>query len=137
MLLILGSIIRKPNKFQILFTNEHLLMQVKKSQENLPTGHVPFGNVYIMTHSIFSNVIRIGCTPSNSEEYAKSLSAEGPGQYALFFSLPCDNPCQVKKKLRKHFNAQKYVNEFYEVSPESAKNFLRREVMKIPILSMH
>ena len=133
----MGFIIIKPINFNVLFINEHLLMQIKKSQENLPVDHAPFGNVYIMTHSIFSNVIRIGCTPSDSEEYAKSLSAEGPGQYALFFTMACDNPCQVKKKLRKHFNAQKYVNEFYEVSPESAKNILRREAMKIPILSMH
>ena len=98
---------------------------------------VPFGNVYIMTHSIFSNVIRIGCTPTNTEEYTKSLSTQSPGEYALFYSLACDNPCQIKQKIRNLFSANQYVDEFYEVPPEKAKNILKREVMKIPVTSTH
>ncbi|WP_232771275.1 GIY-YIG nuclease family protein [Colwellia sp. 75C3] len=90
-----------------------------------------------MTHSIFSDVIKIGCTPADIVEYTKSLSAKSPGQYELFFSLPCDNPCQITKQLRKHFDAKQYINEFYEVSPEAARNALKREVMKIPVLSIH
>ena len=96
-----------------------------------------FGNVYIMTHSIFSDVIKIGCTPTDIEEYTKYLSAKSPGYYELLFSLTCDNPCQISKQLRKRFDAKQYVNEFYEVSPETAKNALKREVMKIPVLSIH
>jgi len=111
-------------------------MSMDNSQQSIPRDTVAFGNVYIMTHSIFSNVIKIGCTPENTEEYAKSLSAKGPGDYKLYFSLPCNNPCQIKKQLRKHFDAEQYVNEFYEVSPEIAKNILQREAMKIPVLSM-
>ena len=68
----------------------------------------------------------------DTEEYTKSLSAKSPGQYQLFFSLSCENPCQVKKQVRQHFNAEQYVNEFYEVSPETAKNILKRAVI-IPI----
>jgi len=107
------------------------------SQQGINRDNVAFGNVYIMTHSIFSNVIKIGCTTDDTEEYAKSLSAKGPGDYKLYFSLACDNPCLIKKKLREHFIAEQYVNEFYEVSPEIAKNVLKRELMKIPVLSIH
>ncbi|MBA6338061.1 GIY-YIG nuclease family protein [Colwellia sp. BRX8-7] len=112
-------------------------MSLKNSRLVNPLDNVSFGNVYIMTHSIFSNVIRIGCTSSNTEEYAKSLSKKSPGHYQLFFSLACENPCKVKKQIRQYFDAKKYVNEFYEVSPEIARNLLKREVLKIPILSVH
>jgi hypothetical protein len=47
--------------------------------------------------------------------------------------LSCNNPCKAKKQIRKHFNVQKYINEFYDVSPEIAKKLLKREVMKAPI----
>lgn len=112
-------------------------MSMDNSQQGIKSDNVAFGNVYIMTHSIFSNVIKIGCTPDDTEEYAKSLSAKGPGDYKLYFSSPCNNPCQIKKQLRKHFYAEQYVNEFYEVSPEIAKSVLKRELMKIPVLSIH
>jgi hypothetical protein len=112
-------------------------MSIDNSQQHINPDNVAFGNVYIMTHSIFSNVIKIGCTSDDTEEYAKSLSAKGPGDYKLYFSLPCNNPCQIKKQLRKHFDAEQYVNEFYEVSPELAKSVLKRESMKIPVLSIH
>lgn len=107
------------------------------SHQNINNNHVPYGNVYIMTHSIFSNVVKIGCTPTDTEEYAKSLSAQSPGEYALFYSLACDNPCQIKQKIRNLFSANQYINEFYEVSPEKAKNILNREIMKIPVNSTH
>ena len=55
------------------------------------------GNVYVMTHSFFSDVIKIGCTPNDPEAYAKELSAKSPGNYTLVYSVKCSNPCQVKK----------------------------------------
>lgn len=112
-------------------------MSMNNSQQNIPHDNISFGNVYIMTHSIFSDVIKIGCTPSDTEEYTKTLSAKGPGHYQLFFSVPCDNPCQVKKRIRKQFDEKKFVSEFYEVSPETAKSVLKREIMKIPTLNIH
>jgi hypothetical protein len=112
-------------------------MSIKNSPQSITDNHVTFGHVYIMTHSIFSSVIRIGCTPNDTVEYSKYLSANNPGDYQLYFSLACDNPCEIKKQLRKHFNGKKYVNEFYEVSPEIAKSVLKREIMKIPALSIH
>lgn len=96
-----------------------------------------FGHVYIMTHSLFSNVIRIGCIPTDTTQYAKSLSGSGPGHYELYFSVACDNPCKIKKQLRQQLNAKQYVNEFYEVPAKIAKDLLKREIMKIPVLSIH
>jgi hypothetical protein len=93
------------------------------------------GNVYIMTHSFFSDVVKIGCTLNDPQEYAETLSATSPGTYTLCFSIKCDNPCQIKEQIRAYLNAKKYTNEFYQVSAEVAKKLLKRESMKIPILS--
>jgi len=97
--------------------------------------NVSTGNVYVMTHSFFSDVIRIGCTPDDPEAYAISLSANTPGEYSVVFSLQCNNPCKVKKQIREYLDAQKYVNEFYQVSADVAQKLLRRETLKIPILN--
>lgn len=110
---------------------------MNNSHQSIIRDNVSFGNVYIMTHSIFSNVIKIGCTPSDIIEYTKFLSSKGPGDYKLFFSLSCDDPCKVTKNIRKYFVANKYVNEFYEVSPETAKKVLSREILKIDVLNIH
>ncbi|MEY8215280.1 MAG: GIY-YIG nuclease family protein [Colwellia sp.] len=92
------------------------------------------GNVYVMTHSFFSDVIKIGCTPEDPQQYAKQLSAKTIGEYSLVFSLQCHNPCKVKKQIREYLNAQEYVNEFYQVSAEVAEKLLKRETLRIPAL---
>jgi hypothetical protein len=89
------------------------------------------GNVFVMTHSIFSNVVRIGCTPNAPEEYAKTLSQNTPGDYSVAFHIFCKNPCHIKKQVRKHLSANKYVNEFYEVPPERAAKLLKIESLRI------
>ena len=91
------------------------------------------GYVYVMVHSFFSDVIRIGCTPEDPQKYAQSLTKNSPGEYRVVFSLTCNNPCQVKKQIREYLNAQAYVNEFYQVSAEVAGKLLKRETLKIPI----
>jgi hypothetical protein len=93
------------------------------------------GYVYVMTHSFFSDVIRIGCTPDDPKEYAKLLSKNTPGEYSLVYSLTCNNPCQIKKQIRKYLNAKAYVNEFYQVPAEIAAKLLKRETLKIPIVN--
>jgi len=93
------------------------------------------GNVYVMTHSFFSDVVKIGCTVEDPQEYAKSLSAKTIGEYSVAFSLQCDNPCKIKKQLKEHLSAKKYTHEFYQVSAEIATKILKRESLKIPILS--
>ncbi len=96
---------------------------------------VSAGNVYVMTHSFFSDVIRIGCTTENPQEYVKSLSAKTPGEYSLVFSLQCSNPCKVKKRIQTHLNAQEYVKEFYQVPANVAERLLKRETLVIPTLN--
>lgn len=92
------------------------------------------GNVYVMKHSLFSDVIRIGCTPNSPEEYAKALSAKTPGEYEVVFQLYCENPCQIKQQVREYLNAKKFVNEFYQVPATSAEKLLKAESLKIPIV---
>jgi hypothetical protein len=95
---------------------------------------VSAGFVYIMTHSFFSDVIRIGCTSDDPKKYAQSLSKNSPGDYSLVYSLACCDPCEVKKQIRAYLNAKKYVNEFYQVPAEVAVKLLKRETLKIPIV---
>ena len=96
---------------------------------------IALGNVYVMTHSFFSDVVKIGCTTEDPQEYAKSLSAKTIGEYSVAFSLQCSNPCKVKKQIKSYLNAQEYVNEFYQVSPEVAEKLLRRKTLIIPSLN--
>jgi len=106
-----------------------MINSVNQSEnKNISTGYV-----YVMAHSFFSDVIRIGCTPDDPQEYAQSLSKKSPGEYRVLFSLECETPCQVKKQIREYLNAQKYINEFYQVSGEVAEKMLKRETLKIPI----
>ncbi|KGJ96932.1 GIY-YIG nuclease family protein [Colwellia psychrerythraea] len=107
--------------------------EVTKSSTN--TDNVPLGNVYVMTHSFFSDVVRIGCTPEDPINYAKSLSVKTIGEYSVAFSLQCSNPCKVKKQIKAYLKAQEYTKEFYQVPAEVAAKLLRRETLKIPSLT--
>jgi hypothetical protein len=108
---------------------------MKDSEQHIGKNTVSKGNVYVMTHSFFSDVIRIGCTPEDPQAYANELSANSPGKYTLVFSQTCDNPCQVTRQIRDYLNAQKYVNEFYEVPAQVAEKLLKQESLRIPTLS--
>lgn len=99
------------------------------------TNNISLGSVYVMTHSLFSDVIRIGCTPTDPVEYAQSLSAKTIGDYSVAFSLQCNNPCRVKKQIKEYLKAEEYTKEFYQVPPEVAAKLLRREALKIPSLT--
>lgn len=102
--------------------------------ENTTNKTASVGNVYVMTHSFFSDVVKIGCTKENPEDYAKSLSQKTIGDYSVAFSLECTNPCKVKAQIRRYLNAQEYTKEFYQVSAETAAKLLTRETLKIPNL---
>lgn len=108
---------------------------MKNIAESVPNSDVSLGNVYVMTHSFFSDVIRIGCTTEDPEVYTKKLSEKTPGHYTLVFSLQCKNPCNVKKQIKTYLNAQEYVEEFYQVTAEVAENLLKRESLRIPMLN--
>ena len=98
---------------------------------------VPTGNVYIMSHSLFANIVRIGCTPKNIEEYAKLLSAQSPGDYHIIYSSSCDNPCSVKNRIRHSLSKNICMNEFYELSACEAITAVKREIMRIPSMNIH
>jgi hypothetical protein len=112
--------------------SNYLNLLIKKEISSDMT--ISTGYVYVMTHSFFSDVIRIGCTPDDPKKYAKLLSKKTPGEYSLVYSLACNNPCRVKKQIREYLNAKEYVNEFYQVSTEVAAKLLKRETLKIPIV---
>ena len=113
----------------------YLMKNTENTTETTTTTDVTLGNVYVMTHSFFSDVVKIGCTTEEPEEYAKALSAKTIGEYSVAYSLQCNNPCKVKKQIKKYLDAQEYVNEFYQVSPDVAKKLLKRETLVIPSLS--
>lgn len=100
-----------------------------KTQSNCDISH---GNVCVMTHSFFSDVIRIACTPIEPKKYAEHLSASTPGDYKLIFSLRCDDPCKVKKQIKTYLHAKVYSRDFYQVSPKVAQKLLTQESLRIP-----
>tara|TARA_R110001583_G_scaffold24244_2_gene88586 strand:+ start:118 stop:459 length:342 start_codon:yes stop_codon:yes gene_type:complete len=106
-----------------------------KAAEHAEKDQVSYGHVYVMTHSFFSDVIKIGCTPIEPNEHAKALSAKTLGDFKVVFSLACHNPCQVLKKIREYLNAKAYVADFYQVPAEIAERLLTRETLRIPIYS--
>lgn len=89
------------------------------------------GHAFIMTHSLFSDVIQIACCSDNPQQHAESLSQKTIGEYNVAFSIECNEPCKVKSKIKKYLNAQRYVNDFYQVSPDFAAKLLKRETLKI------
>ena len=111
------------------------MKNTEKTTDTTTEKDIALGNVYVMTHSFFSDVVKIGCTTEDPQEYAKSLSAKTIGEYSVVFSLQCNNPCKVKKQIKKYLNAQEYVNEFYQVSPDVAEKLLKRETLVIPSLN--
>jgi hypothetical protein len=108
---------------------------MENTEQPTNTKDLAYGNIYVMTHSFFSDVIKIGCTSIDPIQYAITLSAKTPGDYTLVFSLQCKNPCKVKKQIREYLNEKAYVNEFYQVPAEVAERLLKREVLRIPPLS--
>ncbi|TWX65765.1 GIY-YIG nuclease family protein [Colwellia sp. C1TZA3] len=105
------------------------------TEQHTGSNAVSYGNVYVMTHSFFSDVVRIGCTPTDPIEYAMTLSAKTLGDYTVVFSLKCQNPCKVKKQIRQYLNAEAYVNEFYQVPANVAAVLLKRVALRIPVFS--
>jgi len=107
-----------------------------KNSENAPAAeeNVSLGNVYVMTHSFFSDVVRIGCTPEDPNEYAKLLSKKTIGEYSVAYSLQCSSPCKVKRQIKEYLKAEEYTKEFYQVPSDVAAKLLRRETLKIPSL---
>ena len=108
---------------------------MKITEQHTSSDEVSYGNVYVMTHSFFSDVVRIGCTPSDPIEYAIALSAKTLGDYTVVFSLKCKNPCKVKKQIRQYLNAKAYVNDFYQVPADVVAGILKRVVLRIPVSS--
>jgi hypothetical protein len=105
--------------------------------KQLSNTDTAIGNVYVMTHSLFSDVVRIGCTPDSAEEYAKTLSAKTPGEYTIVYSSTCNSACAVKERIKHSLSSKLYMNDFYEVSENEALSAVKREVMRIPSMDIH
>ncbi len=95
---------------------------------------LPQGNVYVMKHSFFSDVVRIGSTAENPDGYARSLSAKTIGEYSVAFSLQCNDPDKLEKQIHHYLHEKKYTKEFYQVPCEVAIKLLKREILRIPHL---
>ncbi len=108
---------------------------MKNSHQQLASKDVTHGNICVMKHSFFSDVIRIACTPEDPKEYAKSLSASTPGDYTLIYAQLCNDPCKIKNRIKEHLSAQMYTKEFYQVPVDVAKRLVKREILRIPALS--
>ena len=92
------------------------------------------GNVFILQHTLFDNVVRFGCSKMCADEFAKDLSSKTkiPGKFIVYSSIYCQEPCFVKDRVVNALESNKYVNEFYEIQPEQALNIVKRETLRIP-----
>lgn len=113
-----------------MHNNQNTINTIMAKQE------LPLGHVYVMTHSLFSDVVKIGCTSEDPITYAKVLSAKTVGDYKVVFSLACNNPYKVKRQVKAYLTAQEYVTGFYQIPIEVAGKLLKRETLIIPSVTI-
>lgn len=96
------------------------------------------GNVFILQHSFFKNVLQFGCSSQSPKFFADKLSDNSrmPGKFSVIGSLYCDEPCEVKERVIDSLKSAHYVENFYEISVEVAVKAIRREILRIPISTM-
>ncbi len=94
------------------------------------------GYVYVMAHSLFSDVVKIGSTDHEPHRYAQTLSETVPGHYKVEFAQQCNNPYKIQQQVRDYLKANACVNEFYEVPAQVATNLIKREMLRIPVTSV-
>ena len=94
------------------------------------------GSVYILKHPFFHDVVKFGCTHRNPDDIARELSSKARllGQFSVFHSIQCEDPCTVKKRVVNSLNENLCIDEFYEVAPEVALKIVQRETMRIPVV---
>lgn len=93
------------------------------------------GNICVLNHSFFSDVIRIECTQDTPKHKADELSKKSPGEYNVVYHTHCHNPAQIKENVQKHLTYIQCVNDFFEASPEQVIQLIKRETMRIPALN--
>jgi len=93
------------------------------------------GNVFILQHTLFDNVLKFGCTHRNPDDVAEELSSKVsmPGKFSVISAIRCVNPCKVKEKVVEIFKSSRYIDDFYEVPVDTALSIVKRESMRIPI----
>lgn len=89
-----------------------------------------------MSHSIFSGVVKIGSTTEEPHEHAQQLSQRVPGQYHVKFAQQCDNPKHIENLVRNYLNTKAYTPEFFEVPEKLAVSVVKREVLRIPAITL-
>jgi T5orf172 domain len=94
------------------------------------------GYIYVMTHSIFSDVVKVGSTVEEPHEYAQKLSQKVPGQYHLKFAQQCNNPKNIENIIRNYLHKNACTTEFFEVPEQYAVNLIKREVLRIPSITL-
>ena len=93
------------------------------------------GNVFILQHTTFQNVVRFGCSEMHAEEFADQLNNKTriPGKFIVYSSIYCEQPCSIKDRVTDALRNNQYVDEFYQITAESALNIVKRETMRIPL----
>lgn len=106
------------------------------SLESFQAG-IKKGNVFVLQHSIFNHVVQFGCSEQNPADIAKKLSKKTrmPGEFSVVASHSCCEPCSAKARVIQALKNTHYVEDFYEVSLETAKKIVQREALRIPINS--
>ena len=74
------------------------------------------GYIYILSHELMPNLLKIGYTTRTVEKRVNELSSTGvPGKFTIELSFKNDNPELFEKLLHKSLGEYRYQKEFFKV----------------------
>ncbi|WP_206484994.1 GIY-YIG nuclease family protein [Thalassotalea sp. G2M2-11] len=91
--------------------------------------------IYILQHSFIQEAIKIGSSERSPELIADELSQQLnlPGRYLVFSAIKCLEANQIEQRVMKSVAPYRETTGFYQLSPQSALNIIKRDIMRIPI----
>lgn len=91
--------------------------------------------IYILQHSFIDGIVRIGSSEQCPEMIAQTLTEQInlPGKYQVFSAIKCRNADTVTQLVLKSIAPYQAVKGFYELSPQTALNIIKRDSMRIPV----
>ncbi len=97
------------------------------------------GYIYVLQHSLMRDVVRIGSSDKYPEKIAQDLSQNlsMPGEYSVFAYIQCENIGNIESQIKKSIKRYQNIGEFYELTPQIAFNFIKRDALRIPVIHIN
>lgn len=82
------------------------------------------GYVYLLADSEKDNIYKIGVTKGTIERRIKKLQTGNSGEIYICSYFQTEHPFFIEKHLHKKYFGNRVMNEWFELSPEQALNFI-------------